>query len=109
MKKLCEINAYDMILVDMPEPFIDIEFDRTYLVQNEKDFRTGLCPADDLRIKSGTDLIEIINRSASAGCEDKCVKIPEDRASFVRTESGIEIAMDGDYARNMRKVCEEWI
>lgn len=109
LKKLCEINAYDMILVDMPEPFTDIEFDKTYFVQNEKDFRTGLCPADDLSIKSGADLIEIINRSISAGCEDGCIKIPEDRASFVRTENGIEIAMDGDYARNMRKVCEEWI
>lgn len=109
LKKLCEINAYDMILVDMPEPFTDIEFDKTYFVQNEKDFRTGLCPADDLSIKSGADFIEIINRSISAGCEDSCIKIPEDRASFVRTENGIEIAMDGDYARNMRKVCEEWI
>lgn len=109
LKTLQESGEYDIILVDMPDMFSDMDFDRMYIIQNDRDLRDRVPVPGELQFSNTKFVTRLINRSPTAGREEDCIKIPEDGRSFTVTDTGIDIAMDGDYAMNIRKVSEEWI
>ena len=109
--KLREMKTFDIVLLDAPPPSLGINFDKTCLIQNDKDMRTKYDSNSRADFKAGKDeeVVQIINRSARTDWEEGMVRIPEDRNSFVPCEKGIEILMDGDYAAGIGKVWEKWI
>lgn len=109
LKALHEAGDYDIILVDMPHAFLHMDFDRIYLVQNDKDLRGRIAMPKELEFNNAKFVTRLINRSPAAGREEGRINIPEDGRSFNIIDNGINIAMDGDYAMNLRKVSEEWI
>lgn len=109
LRTLQESGEYDIILIDMPDGALNMDFHRMYIIQNDKDIRARVSALKEPETENTKFVTRLINRSPTAGREGNVIRIPEDSRSFSLTDTGINIAMDGDYAMNIRKVSEEWI